>query len=63
MNNVKLNSLALWSKEEAAFMMADIKWKAQEMEARLKSPYSWIFFTKPEVQSHFQPIPKPRLVY
>lgn len=67
MNNINPNpfSSPIWSKEAADLIMADLQWKANELETRLKSPYPLLFFyhvesntiEQPEIQP--QPIPSP----
>ncbi len=54
-----------WSKEEVDFIMADMLWKAQDFELRLKSPFPMPYLfpietdipTKPEIQHKTDPNP------
>jgi hypothetical protein len=61
MNNINPNPFPspIWSKEVADLIMADLQWKANELETRLKSPYPLLFFyyTQPETESQINPNP------
>ena len=65
MNSVEPNKTinALWTKEAAILIMADMQWKAIDLKARLKSPYPLLFFyhVEPQIidQSEIQPYPNP----
>jgi len=52
MKNINYNQISypIWTKEAVALIAADLKWKANELEARLKSPYPLLFLppTQPE---------------
>ncbi len=65
MNNIDRNQIenSLWTKEAIVLIMADLQWKANELETRLRSPYPLPFFYQvqpPEPQpSEIQPNPNP----
>lgn len=62
MNNANPNQFAnpLWTKDAVVFIMADLRWKANELEARLKSPYPLLFFYHiQQAKIQLQPIPNP----
>lgn len=52
MKNINPNQVSypIWTKEAVAFIMADLQWKANELETRLRSPYPLLFPlpTRPE---------------
>jgi hypothetical protein len=45
----------IWTRETIAFIMADLKWKANELETRLKSPYP-LLFVSPTQPENIKPI-------
>lgn len=51
----------IWTKEMIAFNMADMQWKVNDLEIRLKSPYPLLFVSpsQPEdvKQIEIQPLP------
>jgi hypothetical protein len=43
MNTIS-NRQFMWTKEAVNFIMADLQWKATDLEIRVKSPYPSLFF-------------------
>ncbi|MGO9174548.1 MAG: hypothetical protein ACLQED_00165 [Desulfobaccales bacterium] len=63
MNNIQPDKLATqpWTKEEVDFIMADMQWKAQDFELRLKSPYLMLLYypTESDILLHPDPHMEP----
>jgi hypothetical protein len=62
MNNVNPNWAVnvLWSKEAISLVKAELQWKANDIEIRLKSLYPLLlFYDRPEIQPQPKRNPNP----